>query len=779
MLPADARRLRVDDPALAATLAHAGAELVEEEPDVEIVRDAAAVRGDAPAAIVTVSAREREGGRRSARALRRVGSAAAVRVRAELAARALRRRYAHVAVVPWHLEERLGRPGVRPPRGLAPAERLTRNAAVLARRAPGPTLFDAALADAALAAGAPLAADWPLLRAGAAVAPAPAGVLRLAVGPGARELSGQQRALEELAAAGPPEDLAAVVPWLLAHGRTGLAAWTVERTLPGARAPGLDGRLGEQCVAFLIALHHTGGAAPAWSAAAAAAALGEVLGPARRAAVGELGEAVDEALAGVPRGFVHGDFWTGNLLVDAAGRLTGVIDWEAAGDGRLPVVDLLHLRLSAERPPSPETWGPALLRLLLPWADGAPHALTDAYLAALGLDPSRAERRALVAAYWLEHMTHQLVYLDRDDRPAWQRANVDGVLAELVPLLAGGPSAAAAPAPAEADADAWRALAEESGSVFRTPEWIDVARRHAAPGEEVLVRSLPGAVVTLAVRRQGPLRVAGFPGGGLADDAPVAHRPETAPAAAAALLELAAEARARVLLLEHVPGGGALAAALGGRTVSSEASPTLRIESSWDDYLAAQSRNFREQVRRRERKLAREHELAYRLCDDPARLDEDLDTLFALHRARWGAGTAFAQPAAEAFHRDFARVAFERGWLRLWLLDLDGVTRAAWYGFRFGGADSYYQAGRDPDWEAASVGFVLLSHTIRDAFESGAREYRFLRGGEAYKSRFTDDEATVETLLVGRGALASTAAAVAARAATDPRARRVVRRLRG
>src|SRR5207244_3847263 len=151
----------------------------------------------------------------------------------------------------------------------------------------------------------------------------------------------------------------------------------------------------------------------------------------------------------------------------------------------------------------------------------------------------------------------------------------------------------------------------------------------------------------------------------------------------------------------------------------------------FDEYRAGRSRNFREQVRRRERKLSRDHDLRFRLTDNPQRLEEDLSSLIRLHEARWrgeGAG-AFAGPF-EAFHRDFAARALERGWLRLWTMEVDGSPAAAWYGVRFGGAESYYQGGRDPALDDLSPGFVLLAHTIRAAFDDGVREYRFLLGDE-------------------------------------------------
>ena len=106
-----------------------------------------------------------------------------------------------------------------------------------------------------------------------------------------------------------------------------------------------------------------------------------------------------------------------------------------------------------------------------------------------------------------------------------------------------------------------------------------------------------------------------------------------------------------------------------------------------------------------------------------------------------------------SFHREFARCAFERGWLRLWFLEIDGDPVAAWYGFRFGEAESYYQSGRDPAWDRSSVGLVLLAHTIREAMGDGMREYRLLRGGESYKDRFATADPGLQTVARPRGVL--------------------------
>jgi CelD/BcsL family acetyltransferase involved in cellulose biosynthesis len=118
----------------------------------------------------------------------------------------------------------------------------------------------------------------------------------------------------------------------------------------------------------------------------------------------------------------------------------------------------------------------------------------------------------------------------------------------------------------------------------------------------------------------------------------------------------------------------------------------------------------------------------------------------------------------------------------LWLLELDGRPAAAWYGFRCGGREWYYQAGWDPAHARDAVGFVLLGHTVRAATQDGMTEYRFLRGGEAFKERFGPRDDGLVTVGLARGP-AGRAVLAAARAALRPRPQspvgRAIRRLAG
>jgi len=303
----------------------------------------------------------------------------------------------------------------------------------------------------------------------------------------------------------------------------------------------------------------------------------------------------------------------------------------------------------------------------------------------------------------------------------------------------------------------WPALAARCGNVFGTPEflacwwrWFGDGRRLQAYSAHDSCGRLVG-LLPLYEWRRWPLRVLRFLGHGAGDRLGPLVEPAFRPAVGTALLRIVDQAGASMLVGEQLPANEDWIARFGGRRIASEGSPILRFgQETWDEYVAARSANLRQQIRRLERRLAQAHDLRYTSPRTQDELEVSLDTLFALHRARWS-DTATDFGRREGFHRQFAATAHERGWARLWLLELNGSPAAAWYGFRFAGSECYYQMGRDPAWDHASVGFVLLVHSLREALADGVREYSFLRGGESYKYRFATEDSGLESMVAGRG----------------------------
>jgi len=303
-------------------------------------------------------------------------------------------------------------------------------------------------------------------------------------------------------------------------------------------------------------------------------------------------------------------------------------------------------------------------------------------------------------------------------------------------------------------------LAARSGNLFATWEWMSTWWQHFGaerPLTGVIARRPggdPAALVAVYLSARRPLRVLRFVGSGPSDWLGPAHAPTDEGLAAEAMREALSDGPAWDLLLaERLRSVSVLPRGTSATLVVDEGFPILSFQGrSWEELLSGYSANLRGQIGRLERRLERSHRLTYRLSTDPDRLDDDLSVLYGLHRARWQhAGSGALDPRRQAFHRDFARLAQARGWLRLWIMELDGEPVAAWYGFRFAGVEWYYQAGRDPNHDSGSVGFVLLCQSIRAALVDGADAYWFLRGGEHYKGRFTSEDPGVRTLLAAHG----------------------------
>jgi CelD/BcsL family acetyltransferase involved in cellulose biosynthesis len=327
----------------------------------------------------------------------------------------------------------------------------------------------------------------------------------------------------------------------------------------------------------------------------------------------------------------------------------------------------------------------------------------------------------------------------------------------------------------------WTSLAEQGENVFATWEFATTWWEHFGDGRRLAVvgcRDSGGelfAVLPLYLWRRRPLRVVRFLGNGAGDILGPVCRPERVDAAAQALRRLLEVAPWDwdVFVGENLRGEQNWPRLLGGHLIRREGNPVLRAPEGFERFLAQRTPNFRSHVRRGERRLARRYHVRFRLSDSTT-LDADLNVLFRLHHARFGEQSSFGG-GRTAFHRAFARQAQERGWLRLWILELDGRPVAAQYGFRFGGVESFYQSGRDPELRRESLGMVLLSHAIRSAAADGVREFAFLRGHEPYKYRFATDDRGLDSVCVVRGRAGAAALAVVEAVRSSPTARKLLR----
>ena len=166
----------------------------------------------------------------------------------------------------------------------------------------------------------------------------------------------------------------------------------------------------------------------------------------------------------------------------------------------------------------------------------------------------------------------------------------------------------------------------------------------------------------------------------------------------------------------------------------------LDLPGSFADFLGSLGHRTRKNIRRDTRRLesAFGERLEVEIVRDPAgveRLMHDADQVArATYQRRLGAG--FADTPEQ---RALALVGLEHGWLRGYLLYLDGAPIAYWLCSVYGDTMLLKTGGFDEDYADYRVGIYLLMRVIEDACADPAlRVLDFGPGDSTYKQQFSN-----------------------------------------
>lgn len=180
----------------------------------------------------------------------------------------------------------------------------------------------------------------------------------------------------------------------------------------------------------------------------------------------------------------------------------------------------------------------------------------------------------------------------------------------------------------------------------------------------------------------------------------------------------------------------AQAAARYGFSFSSEEEETsavLELPQQFDGYLAALPSKNRHELKRKRRRLSREHPDATIRRATSETLDEDLRIFVDMHRGAEGMKGHFMRPEIATFFERVARALDELGWLRLDFLEVAGRPLATTFSFEYNGTFYLYNSAFDQQWRHLSPGLVLVSYLIEGSIEVGLERFDMLRGPERYK----------------------------------------------
>jgi hypothetical protein len=148
----------------------------------------------------------------------------------------------------------------------------------------------------------------------------------------------------------------------------------------------------------------------------------------------------------------------------------------------------------------------------------------------------------------------------------------------------------------------------------------------------------------------------------------------------------------------------------------------------FDEYMAERPANIRNMIRRKQRKLAREHAYDIRLHQN-VDIDRALLDYQMVYQASWKANEFFAD-----FTPSLVKKLSELGWLRLAILYIEDKPVAAQIWFVVHRKANIYRLAYDPRWKSYSPGTILTQYLMRYVIDTDkVIEIDFLTGNERYK----------------------------------------------
>jgi CelD/BcsL family acetyltransferase involved in cellulose biosynthesis len=316
---------------------------------------------------------------------------------------------------------------------------------------------------------------------------------------------------------------------------------------------------------------------------------------------------------------------------------------------------------------------------------------------------------------------------------------------------------------------------DPKATMFQTWDWQYTWWRHFGRGKKPFILLMsdnvdgaPCAIAPLILKPYAsrPLRELAFMGLGVSDYLDITCLPGQREEAVARMFEhIESSAGAWDIVDLHQVRAGILVNRAGLRetavfrreVVDHEVCPVVDLPASWDEYKATLGKSLRFNIGYYERSLRKQYDVEIGLAT-AENLDAEMDSLFRLHTQRWRSRKlpgVLSGKRIQAFHREAAGRFMDRGWLRLYYLKLNGVTRASLYCFAFGDSVYYYLGGFDPELSKYGPGTILTGRAIRDAIEDGRSRFDLLRGCEDYKLRWKPELRMNSRILIQKPGLRS------------------------
>lgn len=236
---------------------------------------------------------------------------------------------------------------------------------------------------------------------------------------------------------------------------------------------------------------------------------------------------------------------------------------------------------------------------------------------------------------------------------------------------------------------------------------------------------------------------------------------------ASASAEFAAELKRRrsewdVMRLHYLRPGSVAASAVrtaleierfATHTAAAPGNPFIALDSSWEAYYATRSRRLKKSNNLVANRLHKAGEVHIEWLAPAAGCigyESFVERAIAISARSWKTrtGNSLDNPGPQAFIRRLSEGAARRGWLSLWVLNLNGRPLAMEYQLVADGNVYGLRSDFDAEFDAISPGTHLSGHLVKHLFDRGLHRYYMGPGNNAYKYRWTDEVEPVEELTV-------------------------------
>jgi CelD/BcsL family acetyltransferase involved in cellulose biosynthesis len=170
--------------------------------------------------------------------------------------------------------------------------------------------------------------------------------------------------------------------------------------------------------------------------------------------------------------------------------------------------------------------------------------------------------------------------------------------------------------------------------------------------------------------------------------------------------------------------------------------PYIPLSSNLDFYENLYNRSLVKYLKRKTRKFDKDLNYRFLTVSNPSELDRYLENLFDLHKKRRNQQLQLGQFRSnnrKELFRSLSQDLIKKGWLKMFFLLVDDQKVGCLYNFEFKNKVYFYQSGLDPNPKFArySLGYIMLTITIKEALKAGMKEYDLLSGNEGYKKEWT------------------------------------------